>query len=69
MTSDLDDLMDLDPCNLTKQDIDTIIIRMRHLLSQYDAGAKPIKTKPVVDTSSIVAALVPPAPTQKLRRI
>lgn len=59
----------IDPGDLSKHDIDRIIIKMRAALAQYEATGKPVKDKPKVDMSEIREALMPKVEKPKLRRL
>lgn len=70
--SDLDELMDRDPLNLSAQDIDDIIAYHRKQRARRAAGEKPLKNTagPKVDLTKIVKGLSPkPATPVVTRRI
>ena len=62
MTRTLDELMSLDPLELSSRDIDDIIAAQRKLRANYEAGVKPTKgdpTKPKVDLLSSLGLNTP----------
>lgn len=67
MANELDELMNLDPLDLSAQDIDKIIESHRRARQNYEAGVKPKKeASPKKDLSALMAKLAPtpaPAPT------
>lgn len=54
----IDDLMDLDPLELTDDHIDAIIAHHRHNRAQLEQGIKPKKEAKSVSLDSVVNALV-----------
>lgn len=62
MANELDLLMDMDPLELSKQDIDKIIEYQRKARANFQAGIKPKKeVGPKKDLSEILGALAPKA--------
>jgi hypothetical protein len=54
MTKELDDLMNLDPLELSKQDIDDIIAYQRKARGEYDDGKKSKKADgPKIDLAEL----------------
>lgn len=57
--SELEDLMNLDPLELSSQDIDKIIMYQRKARQNFKAGIKPKREKAGIDLSSVIASLAP----------
>lgn len=58
MPSEIDELMDKDPMQLSKQDLDAIIAYHRKAQANFVSGVKPKKEKgPSVDLSGVVQSL------------
>lgn len=54
MTRELDDLMNLDPLELSEQDIDDIIAYQRKARGEHDDGKKSTKTQgPRIDLAEL----------------
>jgi hypothetical protein len=51
--NEIDRLMDLDPLELSAQDIDQIIAYQRKMKANFDAGVKSSRPKTVADAPSI----------------
>lgn len=61
--NEIDYLMNLDPLELSDQQIDKIIAYQRKQRQQFELGVKPKKEKgPAPDLTTILSALVPAAP-------
>lgn len=65
MPNELDALMDLDPCDLSDRDIDTIIAWHRKNRATYEAGGKPKSEGPKID---LIALGLTKAPEKIQRR-
>ena len=65
MTTEIDALMDLDPCSLSDRNIDELIAWHRKNRAKYEAGGKPDKTGPKIDLAAL--GLVKAAPVIKRR--
>lgn len=51
--TDISELFDRDPLNLSEQDIEAIVARMREAQAQYELGAKaPVAPKPRKSTKT-----------------
>ncbi len=73
MPSTLDELMSLDPLELSAQDIDAIIAYQRKARASYESGVRPKKggpplAAPEVKEKLALLGLVPKAPTIKRRK-
>lgn len=72
MANELDELMDKDPLQLSKQDLDAIIAYQRKARANYESGVKPKKgSGEAVKLDSIVAGLLgqaAPAPAATVKR-
>jgi hypothetical protein len=66
---DEDGYLNIDPLNWGAKETDQCIAYLRRTLARHNAGEKPQKTKPQVDTSKILAAIIPKEEKPKLRRI
>lgn len=66
--SDLDALLAEDPLNLSSQDIDSIILHMRKMRGEFDAGIKPKKDKgPKISLEAVRQELMAPKEPFKRR--
>jgi hypothetical protein len=69
--NDIDELMGLDPLELSTQDLDRIIAYQRKMRAQREAGVKvrkpKVEAKPSISIEQMLAQL-PPAPKGGIKR-
>ena len=64
--SEIDELMDKDPLQLTDQDLTQIIAYQRKMRQAWESGVKPKKEEgPKVDLSSVMKKLIPAKPPEQ----
>lgn len=72
MANEVDELMSLDPLEMTAKDIDQIILYHRNNRANHEAGIKPKKEAgPKVSLDTVMASLKPKsvvAPAQTVKR-
>lgn len=68
--NEIDWLMNLDPLEMTDDNIDKIILYQRKQRVQFELGVKPKKEQgPAQDLSNVLQALIPAAPeVAKIKR-
>ncbi len=69
MPNEIDDLMRLDPLELSAQDIDAIIAYQRRARAQFDSGVKPKRGSTAPPTSLADIGLIVKAPVIKKRKV
>jgi len=70
MSNAINDLMNLDPLDQTKADIDAIVAHHRRNRALVDSGEKPTKEKgPKIDISSLIQGLTGTEKPKLKRRV
>lgn len=68
MANEIDILMDLDPTNLSSQDLDSIIAYHRKTRSNFEAGVKPKKGGEKMSLDNLVQSMVKVPVAEPIKR-